>query len=61
MIGQFTNDQFLANYPNAQIDAHKGWASTRYGQDTINYWTQHSDGSWTNYDCKTVPGLSLRF
>lgn len=23
-------------------------------RNTVNYYYKHSDGSWTNYDCKTI-------
>lgn len=51
--GQLTHEQFLTSYPQARINAHAGTAITLYGKYTVNYWHQHSDGSWTNYDCKT--------
>jgi len=47
----------MAQYPDAQITQASGkrTAITRYGRNTVNYWVQYSDGSWTNYDCKTKP------
>ena len=51
MIGQLSDDEFRNKYPNAAKD--DGTAVTRYGKETFNYWQQHNDGSWTNYDCKT--------
>ena len=53
MIGQLSNDEFKTSYPNATIKSN-GKAITKYGKSTLNYWTQHNDISWTNYDCKTI-------
>lgn len=58
MQGQYSNDEFVQMYAasnNAKgCNIGNGTAWIRYGKSTINYYTQHSDGSWTNYDCKTV-------
>lgn len=51
--GQLSDAEFKAYYPHAKINYSKGLATIRYGKYTTNYWVQHSDGSWTNYDCKT--------
>ena len=53
IIGQLSNEQFMDSYPNATLK-NDGTAITKYGRSTINYWIQHEDNSWTNYDCKTV-------
>jgi len=56
-IGTHSDAEFMAQYPDAQITQASGkrTAITRYGRNTVNYWVQYSDGSWTNYDCKTKP------
>ena len=54
MIGQISNEEFISNYPNAKKNCSTNKAITFYGRNTVNYWIQHSDNSWTNYDCKTV-------
>lgn len=54
MKGQISNEEFLSKYPNAEKNVSTNKAVTRYGKYTINYWIQHEDGSWTNYDCKTI-------
>ena len=57
MIGQYSNEEFLQMYRNCKnekaCDIGIGWAYMKYGNTTYNYYNQHSDGSWTNYDCKT--------
>ena len=53
MKGQLTDEQFKSEYPHANISYSEGTAITKYGRNTINYWRQHSDGSWINCDCKT--------
>lgn len=53
ITGQMSDTEFRATYPNAHIKAD-GTATTRYGMRTVNYWLQHPDKSWTNYDCKTL-------
>jgi len=53
MEGQLSNEEFKILYPNATLK-NNGTAITKYGRRTINYWEQHSDGSWTNYGCKTL-------
>ena len=47
--GQRTREEFAQQY-GANYQGH---AIIKYGKSTYNYWTQHSDGSWTNYDCRT--------
>ena len=58
MTGQYTNEEFLAMYDKAGIGRRginpltkRAWIC--YGRYTVNYYVQHEDGSWTNYDCKT--------
>ena len=60
MIGQLSDSNFKELFPNALIDNSTRTTITYFGRDTINYWRQEEDGSWTNYDCKTKPGRSLR-
>lgn len=48
--GQRSREEFARQYGAN----HQGHAIIKYGKYTYNYWTQHSDGSWTNYDCKSV-------
>ena len=50
--GQITNEQFKAEYPKAIVNYRKGTATTKSGK-TTNYWIQHEDTSWTNWNCKT--------
>jgi len=54
MEGQISNEQFIDEHPNATKNVSNNIAVTRYGKSTVNYWIQHEDGSWTNYNCKTV-------
>jgi len=54
MEGQLSDKEFRYSYPNAQINNSTRIAITKYGKSTYNYWMQHKDNSWTNYDCKTV-------
>jgi len=51
--GQLTDEEFKRFYPNARINTNSNTATTKGGKYTINFWMQHADGSWTNYDCKT--------
>jgi len=57
LFGQLSDAEFMAQYPDAQITQAGGkrTAITLFGKQTVNYWVQYSDGSWTNYDCKTKP------
>lgn len=56
MEGQISNDTFKNQYPEHKNTCNH--AVTRRG-NTVNYWMQHSDGSWTNYDCKTKQTVKL--
>jgi len=47
--GQLSEQEFYSKYGNHP----NGKAIIKYGKATYNYWMQHDDGSWTNYDCKT--------
>jgi len=58
MIGQYSNDEFIAMYQKAGPlkrghDLVNKTAWVQSGSATFNYYRQHEDGSWTNYDCKT--------
>lgn len=53
--GQYSHAEFLIMYAKrgSTFDVVNGHATIHYGKETTNYYYQHSDGSWTNYDCKT--------
>lgn len=51
-IGQLTEAEFLTTYGKVTIN-ETGIFTTKRG-NTVNYWIRHEDGSFTNYDCKTV-------
>lgn len=56
MIGQYSNDEFLQMYKSSQnfkTMISPDTAVIRYGKNTYNYYTQHEDYSWSNYDCIT--------
>lgn len=58
MIGQLTDEQFkekiqAAGFLRSRVDYVNKTAWIMYGKATTNYYQQHRDGSWTNYDCKT--------
>jgi hypothetical protein len=59
MIGQLSDEQFKEYYPNANVNYSQGTAITYYGSATINYWKQHLDRSWTNYNCRTNYWLKI--
>lgn len=55
MIGQYTEVEFFEKYdraPSKGINLSDGVAWIRISA-TTNYYCRESDGSWTNYDCKT--------
>jgi hypothetical protein len=58
MIGQYTDSEFtemlLRKASNIIIRNGVKQATIPYGRSTLNFYIQHSDNSWTNYDCKTV-------
>ena len=54
MKGQISDLEFIRCYPNAIVNYRNKTAVTFYGRSTVNYWYQHDDGSWTNYNCKTI-------
>ena len=55
MKGQYTNAEMEAKFD--RFDHKRNYAeklaTVRAGQ-TINYYVQHIDGTWTNMDCRTV-------
>ena len=57
MIGQYSNEDFLEMYKTCTnfkgCDISTGTAWMQYGKQTYNYYKQHSDGSWTNFECRT--------
>lgn len=54
MKGQYTNSEFeqmlQGSLHGRDYNTGKAWIKTG---NTVNYYIQHEDGSWTNYDCKT--------
>lgn len=56
MTGQYTNsemEQMLQNsnpFNGRNYDTRTAWIKKG---NTVNYYMQHEDESWTNYDCKT--------
>jgi hypothetical protein len=58
MIGQISDNEFKVLYDKAGqfrrgMNYSQGTAWLMYGKSTINFYIQHEDKSWTNYDCKT--------
>lgn len=53
IIGQYANEDFQNNIRKIANTHAVGKCVIKRGS-TINYYIQHQDGSWTNYDCKTV-------
>ena len=57
--GQYTDSELQSMYQERVNDFNrsnkhvKNHVVLKFGNSTFNYYTQHSDGSWTNYDCKT--------
>lgn len=56
MIGQLTDGEFVEklSISGGNVDYITKKAVIRYGKYTYNYYVQHSDGSWTNTECKTI-------
>ncbi len=55
MKGQYTDEE-MKNMPgiiSSVYQMNKGFIVRRIGK-TINYYRQHTDASWTNYNCKTI-------
>lgn len=55
MIGQYSDLEFreLLKDHSHDVDYLTMTAWISYGKYTTNYYRQESDGSWTNYHCKT--------
>jgi hypothetical protein len=55
MIGQYTTDELVSmeGIISSVEDFHNGLVKRLVGV-TMNYYRQESDGSWTNYHCRTV-------
>lgn len=56
IVGQFTNSEFQNMFTKATIKGVNyttGIHWIKYGKKTTNYFIQHSDGSWTNFNCVT--------
>ena len=55
MKGQYSNEEMLRmkNIISSVRDLTNGLIVRHVGR-TINYYCKHDDGSWTNYNCKTV-------
>ena len=56
MTGQYTEAEFFSKYDKAQwksITLSEGTAVIQQ-RNTLNYYKRESDGSWTNYECRTV-------
>lgn len=60
MIGQYTLDELLekGHFVSSSKQQKEGLIVRRVGA-TTNYYCRESDGSWTNYDCKS-DGLALK-
>lgn len=63
MTGHYTNEEmeakFMANPTRHTRNYETRTAIIHYGRSTVNYYMQHADGSWTNYDCKTTYSWSI--
>lgn len=51
MRGHISKQEFAKQYGKQHVDH----AVIKYGKYTYNYYTQHEDGSWTNYAVETFP------
>ena len=54
MEGQYTTEELktMGHIISTVTQMLDGFIIRHVGH-TVNYYTQHSDGSWTNYSCKT--------
>jgi len=54
MIGQYTNDEMMAmdRIISSVRILTRGFIIRKVSK-TVNFYRRESDGSWTNYDCKT--------
>lgn len=56
MKGQYTNTEFEQMLQNSKMMSGRNYDNGTawiIKGNTTNYYMQHEDGSWTNYDCKT--------
>lgn len=57
MEGQYTDEEMKDKIRRAHKKTLDNWLDGRVilqvGR-TVNYYMQHSDGSWTNYNCRTT-------
>ena len=58
IVGQYTDAEFQQMYQQRKNSVVKNTIAKdkcvlKSGNHTYNYYMQHQDGSWTNYDCKT--------
>lgn len=53
MIGQYTEAEMLS-MSGLHMDKFQEGLILRVIGSTYNYYRKESDGSWTNYNCKTV-------
>lgn len=56
MIGQYTLN-YLLNKPGRIISSARDLTRGKIIillSRTVNYYKKEADGSWTNYDCKTI-------
>ena len=56
MIGHISKQEFAEQYGKQHVDH----AVIKYGKWTYNYYTQHEDGSWTNYAVETFPPHTIK-
>jgi len=55
MIGQYSHTEMLSmrNIVSTVSQLNRGYIIRRVSR-TINYYRQHNDTSWTNYNCRVV-------
>ena len=53
--GMYTHDEMMkmGNIISSVENLNRGLIIRKVGK-TVNYYSRHSDGSWTNYNCRTV-------
>lgn len=58
MIGQYSRAEISEKIRAASWSHTKdilmGRVVIQFGKRTLNYYREEADGSWTNYDCKTL-------
>jgi len=56
MIGQYTYDELIEKgHIVSSIEQYHIGLIVRHVGSTYNYYHIESDGTWTNYKCRTVP------